>query len=109
MSKDIKKLISESENQFIELKEKFNEGVLKTISAFANTSGETLLIGVSDKKEVVGLDLKDSEFKDIVNKIVDSLGFQPEIKVIKFDSKKLIKIDVPKSAIPIKHRGVYYK
>ncbi|MGC8690925.1 MAG: ATP-binding protein [Caldisericum sp.] len=109
MSKDIRKLISESESQFMELKEKFNEGVLKTISAFANTSGETLLIGVSDKKEVVGLDLKDSEFKDIVDKIVDSLGFQPEIKVIKFDSKKLIKIDVPKSAIPIKYRGIYYK
>lgn len=109
MSKDIKKLISESESQFIELKEKFNEGVLKTISAFANTSGGTLLIGVSDKKEVVGLDLKDSEFKNMVDKIVDSLGFQPEIKVIKFDSKKLIKIEVPKSFIPIKCKGIYYK
>jgi predicted HTH transcriptional regulator len=45
MSENIKKLISEGENQFVELKREFSEGVLKTISAFANTSGGTLLIG----------------------------------------------------------------
>jgi len=58
MKKSIKQLISEGESQFLELKREFNEGVLKTISAFANTGGGTLLIGVSDKKEVIGIDLK---------------------------------------------------
>lgn len=109
MSKSISELIKEAENQFIELKEQFSEGVLKTISAFANTSGGIILIGVKDNKEVVGINLKVGEFEEIVNKIVDSLGFQPEIKLVSFNRKKLIRIEVQKSSIPIKYKGIYYK
>lgn len=109
MSKSISELIKEAENQFIELKEQFSEGVLKTISAFANTSGGVILIGVKDNKEVVGINLKVGEFEEIVNKIVDSLGFQPEIKLVSFNRKKLIRIEVQKSSIPIKYKGIYYK
>jgi|YelNatPaOPRAMG01_1025707.scaffolds.fasta_scaffold41623_2 ATP-dependent DNA helicase RecG len=109
MKKSIKQLISEGESQFLELKREFNEGVLKTISAFANTGGGTLLIGVSDKKEVIGIEIKDNEFKDMVDKIVDTLGFHPEIEIVRFNNKKLVKIDVIKSLIPIKYKGIYYK
>lgn len=111
MSKSINELIKEAENQFIELKEQFSEGVLKTISAFANTSGGVILIGVKDNKEVVGVNLKASEFEieNMVNRIIDSLGFQPEIKIVQYKGKKLIRIDVQKSSIPIKYKGIYYK
>ena len=109
MSKSISELIKEAENQFIELKEQFSEGVMKTISAFANTSGGVILIGVNDDKEVVGVNLKVGEFEDIVNKIVDNLGFRPEIKIVQFKGKELIRIDVQKSSIPIKYKGIYYK
>jgi len=111
MSKSINELIKEAENQFIELKEQFSEGVLKTISAFANTSGGVILIGVKDNKEVVGVNLKASEFEieNMVNRIDDSLDFHPEIKVVHFKGKKLIRIDVQKSSIPIKYKGIYYK
>jgi Predicted transcriptional regulator containing an HTH domain and an uncharacterized domain shared with the mammalian protein Schlafen len=109
MKKSIKQLISEGESQFLELKREFNEGVLKTISAFANTGGGTLLIGVSDKKEVIGIEIKDNEFKDMVDKIVDTLGFHPEIEIVRFNNKKLIKIDVIKSLIPIKYKGITTK
>lgn len=111
MNKSINELIKEAENQFIELKEQFSEGVLKTISAFANTSGGVILIGVKDNKEVVGVNLKASEFEieNMVNRIVGSLGFHPEIKVVQFKGRELIRIDVQKSSIPIKYKGIYYK
>jgi len=64
----INELIKEAENQFIELKEQFSEGVMKTISAFANTSGGVILIGVKDNKEVVGVNLKVGAFEEIINK-----------------------------------------
>jgi len=53
MSKSISELIKEAENQFIELKEQFSEGVMKTISAFANTSGGVILIGVMMIKKLL--------------------------------------------------------
>ncbi len=109
MSKSISELIKEAENQFIELKEQFSEGVMKTISAFANTSGGVILIGVNDKKEVVGVNLKVGAFENIINKIVDALGFHPEIKVVPFKGRELIRVDVQKSSIPIKYKGIYYK
>jgi len=109
MSKSISELIKEAENQFIELKEQFSEGVMKTISAFANTSGGVILIGVKDNKEVVGVNLKVGEFEEIINKIVDNLGFHPEIKVVPFKGRELIRVDVQKSSIPIKYKGIYYK
>ncbi len=109
MSKSISELIKEAENQFIELKEQFSEGVMKTISAFANTSGGVILIGVNDDKEVVGVNLKVGEFENIVNKIVDNVGFKPEIEFVPFKGKELIRIDVQKSSIPIKYKGIYYK
>jgi len=49
----ISELIKEAENQFIELKEQFSEGVMKTISAFANTSGGVILIGVMMIKKLL--------------------------------------------------------
>ena len=109
MGKSISELIKEAENQFIELKEQFSEGVMKTISAFANTSGGVILIGVNDDKEVVGVNLKVGEFEDIINKIENAIGFYPEIEVVPFKGKELIRIDVQKSSIPIKYKGIYYK
>ena len=109
MSKSISELIKEAENHFIELKEQFSEGVLKTISAFANTNGGVILIGVNDDKEVVGVNLKVGEFEDIINKIENAIGFHPEIEVVPFKGKELIRINVQKSSIPIKYKGIYYK
>jgi predicted HTH transcriptional regulator len=37
------------ESQHIEFKPNFNEGVIETLVAFANTKGEKVLVGVDDK------------------------------------------------------------
>jgi ATP-dependent DNA helicase RecG len=109
MSKEIIELIKKGESQSFEFKESFNEGVLKTISAFANTKGGTILIGVSDNKEVVGFKISDKDLEAITNKIVDSLGFTPEIENISINKRNLLKIEVQKSSVPISCKGIYYK
>jgi len=68
-------LIESGESEFVEFKstmrynlftKKFDKeiehAVLKTIAGFLNTNGGTLIIGVDDKKEILGL--KNDNFKD---------------------------------------------
>ncbi len=78
--KNIKEIIKHGENQTFEFKASFlwdtkkkapnkdiQHSVMKTITGFMNTQGGTLLIGINDKKEVVGLenDIKNMKRKDI--------------------------------------------
>jgi len=50
--------IKKGESKRLELKEKLpsNEAIAKTVVAFSNTSGGKLIIGVNDKREIVGID-----------------------------------------------------
>jgi len=55
---NLKKLIQQGENKQLEFKEQLpkNESIVKTIIAFSNTSGGKLIIGISDDREIVGID-----------------------------------------------------
>ena len=74
--KEIKELISKGETEFVEFKsslrwdyreEKVNkaleEVILKSIAAFSNAKGGTLLIGVNDDMEIIGLESDFNTFK----------------------------------------------
>ncbi len=60
----IKKLLKDKENSTLDLKLKISSKpkIAKTISAFANTEGGKLLIGVSDDRRLVGIDLEEEKY-----------------------------------------------
>ncbi|TDQ18816.1 putative DNA-binding protein [Algoriphagus boseongensis] len=60
----IKNLIRQKEGKLLDFKLKITsrEKIAKTISAFANSEGGMLLIGVSDKKEVIGIDPYEEQY-----------------------------------------------
>lgn len=97
------------ESQTLEFKEKINDGVYKTLSAFSNTEGGILYIGIDDNSKVKGLNLNPKDIESIINKIIDSLGIHPEINLITMEEKEILKISVSKSFIPISFSGKYYK
>lgn len=70
------KLIVDGENENVEFKESVSKSLkpamLKTLCAFMNTSGGTLLVGVNDDKEIIGVDL--STEKDIENFNLSIIG-----------------------------------
>tara|TARA_X000000368_G_scaffold417753_1_gene415058 strand:+ start:1927 stop:4059 length:2133 start_codon:yes stop_codon:yes gene_type:complete len=89
---DVYEIINQGENSSCEFKETLRfclkeqkkmdyveEGVLKTIAAFLNTSGGDLFIGINDGKEIMGLDKDYQTFKekdqnrDGFNKHLDNL------------------------------------
>ncbi len=97
------------ETHSVEYKEKFTDRVLETLCAFANTKGGTLYIGISDDGKIVGVDINSETIRTITEKIVSKLGIHPEIEVESKNKKKIIKISVKPSLIPISLNGKYYE
>jgi len=101
-------LLSEIETRELEFKEKPNPALFKTLSAFANTNGGVVFIGVSDKKEIIGYRCSNADLKELSDTIVNKLGIQPVIEPVKCGGKTILRIDMKKSKNPIAYEGRYY-
>jgi ATP-dependent DNA helicase RecG len=101
--------LKSGESETLEFRERWNESGLQTIAAFANTRGGTLLVGVSDKGRVVGWGGKEADFQAIANQIVDALRVHPSIALEPHERKRVLRIRVTPSTIPVACRGRYYR
>ena len=98
-SMDLVTLLHSEESKTLEFKANTGpkEGILKTIVAFANTSGGRLLIGVEDQsKRVCGVEFPKKEEEKLSNLISDSISpnLVPSIEIISFRKLSLISIRV---------------
>jgi len=100
------KMVMETEN--MEFKEKWTDDSLKTICAFANTSGGELIIGVSDKGKIVGVKDTEKLIRDLPNKIRDKLKITPSISVEEKEGKEILHIKIFPSSIPVSYEGKFY-
>ncbi|MFG2887380.1 helix-turn-helix domain-containing protein [Streptomyces sp. NPDC048297] len=97
-------LLANGEGTYLECKREVPEGdsrkkMLKTIAAFASRDGGTVLIGVRDDLQIVGLPEKptvDKQELQVVGMIRDSVEPVPpyESRVIDHDGKKVLAIEV---------------
>ncbi len=108
--------LANDENGHIECKKSFNlrEGIAKTISAFANTDGGDLYIGIAEERDILSSDVADhiiGKFfafglpKDIDtnrSKMIDYISSNTDIDVsklriqlISFKSKMIMRIKIP--------------
>ncbi len=65
------------EGKKLELKENFTNSFLKTVSAFANYDGGSILFGIDDSGCVTGLENPVQCCLDIENRVNDSIKPQP--------------------------------
>jgi len=103
---DVSDLINKGESETNEFKRELNDSVYKTLSAFANTHGGILLLGVGDDGIIYGFS---GDLDGLARSIRHNLGINPSIKVEEIDGKKVILIEVSKSPVPISFKGRYYK
>lgn len=85
------------------------ENFLKTVSAFSNTSGGTIIFGIDDKTlEVVGIDGDIYKLQDsIINSISDSIEplISPSINVQTIEEKTVIVLEI----FPTNHTPCFLK
>lgn len=118
-SEEIKELIGKGEGSNLEFKsslranlhtkeidKRIEHSIMKTITAYLNSDGGTLLVGVSDSGEVLGTEKdmfpnKDSLNLHVTNLIKNHIGneFLPFIKfdLVPIDGKMVLKIECGKS------------
>lgn len=98
------------ETRMLEFKESITNTFLKTVSAFSNYDGGTILFGVDDNGNVKGLlDVKQACL-DIENKINDSIAPQPNYILETQNNDQVIKLTV-KSGLqkPYLYKSKAYK
>jgi len=117
--KEIIELIKKGENEELEFKstlrynlhtnqidKKIEHSTLKTITAFLNTNGGSLLLGITDKGEIIGIEKDNFNDTDkfllhlnniIKEKFKKNITQDIEINPIKINNKTIIKINCKKS------------
>ena len=90
------------ESIHLELKKEYVKDILKTVIAFANTSGGKIYIGIDDDGKVLGVQKLDTDILKLSNSIRDSI--KPDITLFtsilveKIDTNDVIVVDVQKWA-----------
>jgi len=96
---NVSELITATEGKTLEFKRDLSslQPILKTLVAFANTSGGTLVIGVQDDGAVVGIADALREEERLASSIADSIrpAMTPEIDIVSHDGKTLLMARVP--------------
>ncbi|MFR7873936.1 MAG: helix-turn-helix domain-containing protein [Christensenellales bacterium] len=96
------------ENQDIEFKSVWKDEYLKWICGMANANGGTIYIGKDDKGKVVGVNNAIKLVKEIPNKIKDTMGIIPEVKIEEENDLLYLIIKVDEYPMPISYQGKFY-
>ena len=96
------------ESQTVEYKQNWHNEYLKVVSAFANSSGGVLYIGLDDQGKSFGLKNVKKLLEDIPNIIRNKLGILPSVELVRKNRKDIIKISILPSSVPVSCNGKYY-
>jgi ATP-dependent DNA helicase RecG len=97
--KELKDLIKEREHVEFKTSLSLINEIIKAISAFANTKGGKIIVGVDDSGKVLGVEIGKGTIENLANRIAQNTEpkIQPTIKVETIDGKKVIIIEVKES------------
>jgi len=108
----IEKMILGGESEKVEFKASFDREAVETLTAFANTDGGELLIGVQDSGTISGVTIGKESIQSSINQIKTATtpSIIPDVELAKIGGKVVVRFSL--SAFPIKPvacRGKYFK
>ena len=74
----------------------------------ANANGGTIYIGKDDRGNVTGINNAVKLVKEIPNKVKDTMGIIPEVKIKEENSLLYIEIKIDEYPMPISYQGKFY-
>jgi len=97
--KDIQNLLKEREAVELKTSLSLAKEILQSISAFANTKGGKILIGVDDSGKILGVQIGKGTLESLANRISQETDpkVHPKISVEEINSKEIIVIEVKES------------
>jgi len=110
--KKLIQLINQGESETLEFKTSFSKTVIETIVAFSNTKGGEIVIGVNNKKEIVGISITEETIQKWVNEIKQNTIPQviPDVELINIDGNNLVVFRVIEYPVkPVGFRNKYFK
>lgn len=97
--------MTNKESQNIEFKQSWRQDCLKVISAFANSNGGKLLLGLDDKGNPIALKNTKKLLEDIPNTIRQKAGIIPSVQLTE---RGVIEITIQPSTVPVSYNGKFY-
>jgi predicted HTH transcriptional regulator len=99
--KDLKDMIEEGENLYVEFKRKFSthDKIAREMLAFANTKGGYMIFGIDDDKSVIGVQSEKSEV-ELINEAATNYCDPPldiKINYIELEGKEIVVVEIPES------------
>ncbi len=106
---DIKKLIDGGESQCLEFKESsgLKDEIGETISAFSNSNDGAVIVGVSNRGKILGVDIGDNTLEELANYIKRNTDPQifPSINTLDVGGKNIIMVEIKENA----EKPVFFK
>jgi len=100
--------MKEIESHSVEFKRYWRDEYLKILCAFANSNGGVLWLGVKNDGTFIGLENVDKLLEELPNKIRNKLSITPAVMLEETMDKKVIKMEISPSDIPISYNGKFY-
>lgn len=105
-------LFRQGESETVEFKTTFQDEAIQTVGAFANTSGGTIFVGVSDAGEVTGAMVGRETLREIADRIASCTEPRvvPDVRIQTVRRKPVISIEVSEYPVkPVAVRGRCYR
>jgi len=87
----IEELIVKEESETLEFKKSLSEWkeIVETVSAFSNTKGGFIIVGLDDHKSLVGITIGKGTIENLTDKILNNTEpkIYPEIEVVNKERK----------------------
>ncbi len=109
---EVIKILAAGENETIEFKEVFDKEAIETATAFTNTRGGAIFVGVSDSGKIKGVHIGKEMIKNWANQISQSSEPRiiPEIETHEIAGKSIVIIWIKEFPIkPVSAKGKYFR
>ena len=109
---ELKKILHTGENESLEFKSSFGADVIESLTAFANTHGGKVIIGVSDSSEVVGVTINPESVQNWINEVKNktSPSLIPESEIFDSNGKQIVILSIQEYPIkPVSTKGKYLR